>query len=81
MKKNQFNPFTQVLDNSWRANYRQALKLKRIKHNKKQLKTKRSYKEREQLFLFRKLPDISKPNTISIKNVNAPTDCIGSRNK
>jgi hypothetical protein len=68
-----------VLDNSWRANYRQALKLK-SKHNKIQLKTKRWYKKREQLFLFRKLTDISKQNTIFVEYVDAPTDCIGSRN-
>jgi hypothetical protein len=37
--------------------------------------------EREQLFLFRKLTDISKQNTIFVKDVDAPTDCIGSRNK
>jgi hypothetical protein len=66
-------------DNSWRFNYRQALKIEnKIKH--KQLKTKRWYKETEQLFLFRELTNISKPNTIFIKGVDAPTDCIGSRN-
>jgi hypothetical protein len=41
---------------------------------------KRWYKEREQLFLFRKLTDISKQNTIFVKDVIAPTDCTGSRN-
>jgi hypothetical protein len=35
--------------------------------------------EREQLFLLRKLTNISKPNTIFIKDVDTPTDCIGSR--
>jgi hypothetical protein len=38
---------------------------------------KRWYKEREQLFLFRKLTDISKQNTIFVKDVDAPTDCFG----
>jgi hypothetical protein len=51
-----------------------------MRHDKIQLKTKRWYKKREQLFLFRKLTDISKQNTIFVKDVDAPTDCIGSRN-
>jgi hypothetical protein len=51
-----------------------------MKQNKIHLKTKKWYKKREQLFLFRKLTDISKPNTIFVKDVDAPTDCIGSRN-
>jgi hypothetical protein len=41
-----------------------------MKHNKKI----------EKLFLFRKLTDISKQYTIFVKDVDAPTDCIGSRN-
>jgi hypothetical protein len=36
--------------------------------------------EREQLFLFRKPTDISKQNANFVKDVDAPTDCIGSRN-
>jgi hypothetical protein len=32
------------------------------------------------IILLRKLTDISEPNTICIKDVDAPTDCIGSRN-
>jgi hypothetical protein len=51
-----------------------------MRHNKIQLKTKRRYKKREQLFLFRKLTDISKQNTVFVKDVDDPTDCIGSRN-
>jgi hypothetical protein len=51
-----------------------------MKHNKILLKTERWYKKREQLFLFGKLTDISKQNTIFVKDVDAPTDCIGSRN-
>jgi hypothetical protein len=51
-----------------------------IKHNKLQLETRRGYKKREQLFWFYKLTDISKQNTIFVKDVDAPTDCIGSRN-
>jgi hypothetical protein len=51
-----------------------------MKHNKIQLRTKRSYKKREQLFLFRKLTDISKQNTIFVKDVDAPTDCINNNN-
>jgi hypothetical protein len=34
-----------------------------MKHNKIQLRTKRSYKNREKLFLFRKLTDIIKHNS------------------
>jgi hypothetical protein len=49
-------------------------------HNKIQLKTKRGYKKREQLLIFKKLTDISKQNTIFVKDVDAPTDCTGSRN-
>jgi hypothetical protein len=45
-----------------------------------QLKTKKWYKKREQIFLFKKLTDISKQNTIFVKSVDAPTYCIGSRN-
>jgi hypothetical protein len=41
---------------------------------------KRRFKKREQLFWFKKLTDISKQNTTFVKDVNAPTDCIGSRN-
>jgi hypothetical protein len=52
----------------------------KMKHNKMQLKTKRWYKKRGQLFLFRKLTDISKQNTIFVKDVDAPTDCTGSIN-
>jgi hypothetical protein len=37
-------------------------------------------KEKEQLFLLIKLPNISKPNTVFIKDVDASTDCKGSRN-
>jgi hypothetical protein len=51
-----------------------------MKHNKIQLKTKRWYKKREQLYLFGKLTDTSKQNTIFVKYVDAPADCIGSRN-
>jgi hypothetical protein len=36
--------------------------------------------KREQLFLFKKLTDISKQNTIFVKHVDAATDCTGSRN-
>jgi hypothetical protein len=35
-----------------------------MKYNKIQFKTKMLYKKREQLFLFRKLTDISKQNVI-----------------
>jgi hypothetical protein len=41
---------------------------------------KRGDKKREQLFLFKKLTDIRKQNTIFVKDVNTPTDCPGSRN-
>jgi hypothetical protein len=34
---------------------------------------KRWYKKREQLFLFKKLTDISKQNTIFVKDVDAPS--------
>jgi hypothetical protein len=51
----------------------------KIKFNKKQLQTKRWYKEREQLFL-RKLTDISKPNTICIKDVYAPNNNNNNNN-
>jgi hypothetical protein len=51
-----------------------------MKDNKIQLKTKRWYKKREQLFLFRKLTDISKRNKVVVKDVDEPTDCIGNRN-
>jgi hypothetical protein len=44
-----------------------------------QLKRRR-YKKREKLFLLKKLTNISKQNTIFIKDINAPTGCIGSRN-
>jgi hypothetical protein len=37
-------------------------------------------KKGEKLFLFRKLTDFRKQNTIFVKDVDAPTDCIGSRN-
>jgi hypothetical protein len=50
-----------------------------MKHDKIQLKTKSWCKKREPLFLFRKLTDISKQNTIFVKDVDAPTDCIGRR--
>jgi hypothetical protein len=40
---------------------------------------KKGYQKREQLFLFKTLTDISKQNTIFVKDVDAPTDCIGSR--
>jgi hypothetical protein len=36
--------------------------------------------KREQLFLFKKLTDNNKQSTIFVKDVDAPTDCIGSRN-
>jgi hypothetical protein len=45
-----------------------------------QSKTKRRYKKREKLFLLQKMTNVSKQNTIFIDDVNAPTDCIGSRN-
>jgi hypothetical protein len=51
-----------------------------MSHSKIQLKTKRWYKIGKQLFLFKKLTDISKQNTIFVKDVDAPTDWIGSRN-
>jgi hypothetical protein len=41
---------------------------------------KRWYKKGEQLFLFKKLTGISRQNIIFVKDVDAPTDCIGSRN-
>jgi hypothetical protein len=47
-----------------------------LKKKKKQYEKSKDKK----IFLFRMLTDISKPNTICIKDVDAPTDCIGSRN-
>jgi hypothetical protein len=35
--------------------------------------------KRERLFWFKRLINIRKQNTIFIKDLNAPTDCIGSR--
>jgi hypothetical protein len=51
-----------------------------MKHTKIQLKTERWYKKWEQLFLFKTLTDISKQNTIFVKDVDTSTDCIDSRN-
>jgi hypothetical protein len=50
-----------------------------MKQNEIQLKTKRRYEKREQL-VIKKLTDISKQNTIFVKDADTPTDCIGSRN-
>jgi hypothetical protein len=41
---------------------------------------KRWYKKREQLFLFKKLTDNGKQNTMFVKDADALTDCTGSRN-
>jgi hypothetical protein len=59
-----------VLDNSWRANYSQALKLE-TKWNT----IRNNYKwkgdiRKENNYLLRKLSDISEPNTICIKDVD-----------
>jgi hypothetical protein len=35
--------------------------------------------EKRTIILFKKLTDISKQNTIFVKDVDAATDCIGSR--
>jgi hypothetical protein len=50
-----------------------------MKHNKTQLTTKNVIQGKRTI-IFIKITDISKPNTICIKDVDAPTDCIGSRN-
>jgi ribosome recycling factor len=36
--------------------------------------------EKDKHFLVKKLTDISEQNTTSVRNINAPADCVGSRN-
>jgi hypothetical protein len=51
----------------------------KMKNTVKYNKNKKEIQEKRKIILIKTLSDISKQNTISIKDINAP-DCIGSRN-